>query len=461
MADFLQATAYWRSTRDAIKQRVTITMNNLALGASQRTLSRNNFFRQNATISEWLVNIRQINQRIDDETVRMGIDLNHQDYVIDQYNETMYLSTINEHLAQIDDHFGPVNQSRMFKLNIDTPKFDANNTDPLHYKNFINQFKACVSADPSLHDTTKLTLLKASVLGTNILDHLSCEGPNYKKALDLLNDEFLDGGSLKNNCMQNILDAKIDYDPELEGHKKYLMQVRVAIEELKSTHEIDILNEVSGSAIVGYAVFRKLPALLKKELINKLGTNYPTINQILDNYVEVIKTIRATRYVPKKPYSGKGEKVTSQGFATSAGFPTQTQGQTKVTRPNPVCKLCGAKLHSFASCPKYNTYAERIKKCKELGFCTLCGSERHETDKCFGQNNKLKYICKTCKSNSHASALCPQYTYKPPASTGGDGALKPLRARAICYMSSNQQKQTFILPIITINVNYLGKLFFC
>ena len=95
MADFLQSTAYWRSTRDAIKQRVTITMNNLALGASQRTLSRNNFFRQNATISEWLVNIRQINQRIDDETVRMGIDLNHQDYVIDQYNETMYLSTIN------------------------------------------------------------------------------------------------------------------------------------------------------------------------------------------------------------------------------------------------------------------------------------------------------------------------------------------------------------------------------
>ena len=55
--------------------------------------------------------------------------------------------------------------------------------------------------------------------------------------------------------MQNILDAKIDYDPELEGHKKYLMQVRVAIEELKSTHDIDILNEVSGSAIIGYAVF--------------------------------------------------------------------------------------------------------------------------------------------------------------------------------------------------------------
>ena len=129
-------------------------------------------------VNEWLSNIRQINQRIDDKTVRLCIALNQEDYIIDQYNETMYLSTINEHLAQIEDLFGPINQSRMFKLNIDTPKFNAESSDPLHYKNFINQFKACVSADPSLHDTTKLTLLKASVLGTNILDHFSCEGPN-------------------------------------------------------------------------------------------------------------------------------------------------------------------------------------------------------------------------------------------------------------------------------------------
>ena len=118
MANFLEATAYWRATRDAIKQRVTITLNHLALGASQRTLTRNNYSRQNATVNEWLSNIRQINQRIDDETVRMGIDLRQQDYVMDQYNETMYLSTIHDHLAQIDDHFGPINQSKMFKLNI-------------------------------------------------------------------------------------------------------------------------------------------------------------------------------------------------------------------------------------------------------------------------------------------------------------------------------------------------------
>ena len=99
MASFLDATAYWRTTRNAIKQRVTITMNNLALGASQRTLSRNNYSRQNATINKWLSNIRQINQRIDDETVCLGIALNQEDYVIDQYNETMYLSTINQHMA--------------------------------------------------------------------------------------------------------------------------------------------------------------------------------------------------------------------------------------------------------------------------------------------------------------------------------------------------------------------------
>ena len=54
-------------------------------------------------------------------------------------------------------------------------------------------FRSVVSADPNLHDTTKLTLLKASVLGTKILDHLSCEGPNYWKVLNLLNNEFWTG----------------------------------------------------------------------------------------------------------------------------------------------------------------------------------------------------------------------------------------------------------------------------
>ena len=79
-------------------------------------------------INERLGNISQINKRIDDETKYTGIILDQQDYILDQYNESMYLSSVNEHLAQIDDHFRLINQIRMFKLNIDTPKFNANST---------------------------------------------------------------------------------------------------------------------------------------------------------------------------------------------------------------------------------------------------------------------------------------------------------------------------------------------
>ena len=51
--------------------------------------------------------------------------------------------------------------------------------------------------------------------------------------------------------MSKILDANPIYDPEFEGNKKYLMEVRAAIEELRASHGLDsICNSMKGKIIM-------------------------------------------------------------------------------------------------------------------------------------------------------------------------------------------------------------------
>ena len=62
-----------------------------------------------------------------------------------------------------------------------------------------------------------------------------------------------------------------------------------------------------------------------------------------------------------KNHTTKKKAVASQGFATSVK--PQTQPKAKETKLDPVSKLCGAKHHTFATCPKYKIYNERKEKC--------------------------------------------------------------------------------------------------
>lgn len=51
---------------------------------------------------------------------------------------------------------------------------------------------------------------------------------------------------------------------------------------------------------MSYTICEKLPVMLRKEIIRIVGNNYPSLNDIFDNYSEVIRTLEIIK--PKHLY---------------------------------------------------------------------------------------------------------------------------------------------------------------
>ena len=438
MAEFDEITEPYRRSRDAVKQRVSFCLDQMEVGIRSKTLTKSCYVRQTENINALMDNIAVDNKVIDDLCVRINIPLDDDQVLNNHREEAVYTLNVHHQLGIYDDYFNPVvlNSGRLFKLNIDTPKYSALSTDPLVFKNFYHQFRACVDADPTLPDSMKLTLLKSCIQDTQLLQHLSNDGGNYAKALRLIEAEFLDKGELMTACLGKIMNSNPTYDPELEGHKTYLMEVRAAIEELRVSHGMDVINENSGRIMVGYVVFNKLPTQLKKALIEKTGSNYPSIKDILDHHFELIKMLRMTKYTPREKFS-KGSK---SGTAPAAlqNFATNTSQVTQKSEFS--CGFCGARGHSALVCSRYNTHQIRLDRCGAAGLCTLCTSSNHNQSKCPGKDSKLRYPCKICKGKCHISAMCPKFIPRGHKDDGG--------SKTICHMG--MLAQPHILPVVSL-----------
>ena len=89
---------------------------------------------------------------------------------------------------------------------------------------------------------------------------------------------------------------------------------------------------------MSHFIFEKLPFQLKREIIHKTERNYPTLNDIFENYSEAIRTLLLSRFPQEKTeqfsnrrdnkymnlYKGKEdtEKSALQNFATYFQKPT-------------------------------------------------------------------------------------------------------------------------------------------
>ena len=181
--------------------------------------------------------------------------------------------------------------------------------------------------------------------------------------------------------------------------------------------------------LISHDVFNKLSAILKRELVHKIGSNYPSLKELFDNYHDLIKTrIRTSlkniffyqksktisqghddhkKFIPK-PSSHFGEPTMYQrdsnpkGASALQNFTTQSLD----SHPRKPCKFCNASSHVMYRCDKYNSHEARRQRCLEICLCVLCTSSFHKKPKCPGKNNGLKYQCLHCKVNSQIITLC-------------------------------------------------------
>ena len=235
-------------------------------------------------------------------------------------------------------------------------------------------------------DKAKLSLLKCYLTGyvAHLLSHLPLEEANYEVAIKLLTEEFLDIPLIVDEIFKQLLDASPKYDANFINVKQFLSETRADLSELRTSYNLDFFEEETpGFRIISHIIFAKLPSILQRELVHKVGTNYPTIKDIFDNYNETIKTLiktsRKNNFNPKRnnTYPSKEKnnnpKAESKNVSALENFTTRADGIPSC------CKLCKKDGHPMSCCSAYANAQTRQARCRELNLCTLCTSTRYKT----------------------------------------------------------------------------------
>ena len=173
--------------------------------------------------------------------------------------------------------------------------------------------------------------------------------------------------------------------------------------------------------------------------MHKVGTNYPTIKDIFDNYNENIKTrIKTSRKKPKEimPIQAREKTIIPrQRVKTSLHWKISPRGWTEFPVAANFAKKKG---HPMSCCSTYASTQTRQVRCRELNICTMCTRTGHKTKDCLGKRNMLPFKCSLCNSRNHVTPLCDK------AEEEKNSAL----SLNVCT-NSRTLNQPFILPMVS------------
>ena len=356
--------------------------------------------------------------------------------------------------------------------------FDGTSKDKLEFKNFLTQFANCIDACGELSNANKLTYLRSYLSGYafKIISHLSVNNVNYDVALTLLKEEFLDIPYIIDESFKVLLSSSPSFDTAFDGLRTYINECRAIVHDLNQ-YGIDLLADgTAGCMLLSHIIFAKLPVSVRKELIHKVGDNYPSLSQIFDNYREIIKTlirVSQPRLSNAKSDNGAGNKGNSQGhnkqftkpqayykasppqvsspstlenfntsvskleFSTNKGISDKKSGKR--------CKLCGGP-HNMIKCGNFASLSARQARCVTLNMCNRCTSSKHNSSSCPGADDKLPFDCFQCKAHSHIAALCPKLNGERVASNF-----------CVNVHKGSSYGERHLLPVLTLTFHGINK----
>ena len=115
---------------------------------------------------------------------------------------------------------------------------------------------------------------------------------------------------LKHNLVQSVLNFRAESNPRFTKVVSAVTGFANALEELKTTHSIDtdakFVEELKREIL-----FYNLPTPIRQGLIEKLGKNYPTSEEILSKYEEVVTKLNLLESSNQSKISVKESKVTT------------------------------------------------------------------------------------------------------------------------------------------------------
>lgn len=426
-------------SRNVLKEDISLNTDMLE---EREGLRKKTFQEEEAIIKELQIEVRSLNDKIKGLCIKAELDLRECGFVEEQRREIGFRANINDRLADIENSIENPTTSRKNEPTsvplLSVPKlqcatFSGINPSKFEYKNFIAQFKNCTESIDS--GRAKLALLKGylSDYALQLVSHLTLEDGNYDVAVDLLTKEFLDVPFIISEIFKQIISTS-QYDPEFVAVKRYLAEVRADLSELRTSYLIDFFEENSpGFLLVSHIIYEKLPVALRREINHRVGTSYPSLTQIFENYNEAVRALsrnkKLFRVTENPSKNDKGQVKTYEkknGDAALQNFTTSSSGA--------YCKLCTSRGHTMLKCTKFASYEARVERCKQLKLCTGCSSLKHKSENCPGLQSKSPLTCSLCLSKAHIAPLC--------------------NTKRVVSLFSHVYENEIILPVVAISLNY-------
>ena len=279
---------------------------------------------------------------------------------------------------------------KLFLPNINCPTFSGEGNFHTEYYSFKNQFMNVIGFRTNLADSTKLTYLLSYLKGfaLKVVRHLGVTDANYAVALQLLDEEFLNKEALTDDLFKKLIESKPKFDTSYMSTKVYINEMRCLLSDLKN-YGSDLLNDDASKKFVAHIIFSKLPNPFRRELVHKVDSNYPSLDDIFSNYVAVFRSlnlssVKTASFKPNETFKSDvsaGKPALSQNVTTVQNCTPKSPKVNNSNDKRRKCKFCddSDSQHSSFTCRTFGSHKERVDRCNELGICSLCTSSSHTT----------------------------------------------------------------------------------
>ena len=157
-------------------------------------------------------------------SIRLQIDA-YEDYLCDKGASSTSISA-----DRVIDMMSKINMSEAKPPPLDCGTFTGREKDKFAFNTFLNQFNNVIASRKNLSDSTKQTYLYGYLrdYALKVVKHLPISDDDYKLALSMLKQEFLDVSYITDETFKNILKAapSMEFDPEFTSVKIYLNEIR-------------------------------------------------------------------------------------------------------------------------------------------------------------------------------------------------------------------------------------------
>lgn len=160
----------------------------------------------------------------------------------------------------------------------------------MSFRNLLSRFENCLAG--LANDAERLKFLKCLLCDRPLLliNHLTICNKNYRAALTVLKNEYIDEDEIIDNIFQDILDISIRRKKHFATLTKFISKTTSLLAELESPFGCTFSDDrSSGVRLMAKILISRFPRKIKSEIIQLFGKRILTLSIILCDTREIVK----------------------------------------------------------------------------------------------------------------------------------------------------------------------------